>query len=183
MKHLTPGQMGVTDASTRGHVTLLKYVPSWLLLWALLLLAACGPFGRSVEIDWLNFVQFHGIRYDIPTIPVGRTPTEDDLGPTFATVRFNVADNVDDPHYQLQDGDAAYLAAGTPVYSVKGYATTFRLAAQWAGQLSFYEANANPHATTGGDLLDVAGKVSSIGLKTIQAAARRSSPRSPTRRR
>src|SRR5260221_6400841 len=109
MKDLTPGQMGVTDTSTRGHVTLLRYVPLWLLLWALLSLAACGPFGRSVEIDWLNFVQLHGIRYDTPTIPVARTPTDADLRPIFATVRFTLADNVHDLGYQVQDGDAAYL--------------------------------------------------------------------------
>jgi hypothetical protein len=140
------------------------YPPLCGLLWALLLLSACGPFGRGVEIDWLNFVQFHGIMYTSPTIPVGRAPTDDDLGPLFATVHFTLADNVHDLGYQVQDGDAAYLAAGTPVYSVKGYATTFRLAAQFAGHLTFYEADANPHATSGGDLLDIGGKVSSIGI-------------------
>jgi hypothetical protein len=47
---------------------------------------------------------------------------------------------------------------------VEGYATTFRLAAQFAGHLTFYEAHVNPHATTSGDLLDIGGKVSSMGL-------------------
>jgi hypothetical protein len=136
------------------------------LLTVLLALTSCVPFGsrKTVEIEWVNFVQFHGVMYTTPTVRVGRAPTGADLGPIFATVRFNVADNVDDPNYQLRDGDAAFLAAGTPVYSVKGYATSFRLAAQFAGELTFYEADTNPHATTGGDLLAIGGKVSSIGL-------------------
>jgi hypothetical protein len=145
---------------SRGYA--LGALPLLVVLLAPLALSACG--GKTVEIEWVNFVQFHGVTYTTPTIRVGRAPADDDLGPVFATVRFKVADNVDDPNYQLHDGDAAFLAAGTPIYAVKGYSTTFRLAAQFAGQLTFYEADTNPHATTGGDLLDIGGKVSSIGI-------------------
>jgi hypothetical protein len=98
------------------------------------------------------------------TIPVGRTPTDDDLGPVFATVQFKLADNVHDLSYKLKDGDAAFLAVGTPVYAVNGYAQTFRLAARWAGRLTFYDVSENPRAKTGADLLDIGGKVSTIGI-------------------
>jgi hypothetical protein len=129
-------------------------------------LTACNPFSRgpTAYIEWVNFVRFHGITYVTSTIPIGRAPTEADLGPVFATVRFQVADNVHDANYQIKDGDAAFLAAGTPVYQVTGYAPTFRLAAHGPSGLAYYEASDNARATVGGDLLDVAGKVLAIGI-------------------
>jgi hypothetical protein len=154
----------------RGETQLLRTSRLIALLMAVTLgvgsLTACGPFAprTSVQIEWINFVRFHGITYQASTIPIGRAPTAADLGPVFATVRFQVADNVQDPNYQLKDGDAAFLAAGTPVYTVTGYAPTFRLAAHWAGGLAYYEASDNAHATVGADLLDVSGKVLAIGI-------------------
>jgi len=121
-----------------------------------------------VQIDWVDVVQFHGIRYTASTTTLGRAPTESDLGPLFDTVQFKVADNVHDPNYHLKDGDAAYLEAGTPVYTVRGYAPSFRLVARSAGRLTFYEADMNPHATTAADLLDVRGKVRSIDINSEQ---------------
>jgi hypothetical protein len=75
---------------------------------------------------------------------------------------------VNDPNYQTKDGDAAFLDAGTPVYRVRGYAATFRLVARDAGRLTFYEADTNPHARTGSDLLDIGGKVRYIGVNSEQ---------------
>ncbi len=132
-------------------------------------LAGCagGP-GLGVQIEWVNVVQFGGIQYMASTSPIGRAPTDADVGPVFATVQFKFADNVHDPGYQLKDGDAAFLDAGTPVSSVRGYAPTFRLVARCAGRLTFYEADTNPHASTGADLLDIGGKVHAIGVNSQQ---------------
>jgi hypothetical protein len=47
---------------------------------------------------------------------------------------------------------------------VTGYATTFRLAARRDGKLVLYEADSNPAAKTGHDLLDIDGKVVGIAL-------------------
>jgi hypothetical protein len=121
-----------------------------------------------VQIEWVNLVQFGGIQYVANTSQVGRAPTDADVGPVFATVQFKLADNVHDPNYQLKDGDAAYLDSGTPVYRVHGYAASFRLVARFASRLTFYEADTNPHATTGADLLDIGGKVQSIGINRQQ---------------
>jgi hypothetical protein len=121
-----------------------------------------------VQIEWVNLVQFGGIQYVANTSQVGRAPTDADVGPVFATVQFKLADNVHDPNYQLKDGDAAYLDSGTPVYRVHGYAPTFRLVARFASRLTFYEADTNPHATTGADLLDIGSKVQSIGINSQQ---------------
>jgi hypothetical protein len=121
-----------------------------------------------VQIEWVNIVQFGGIQYVASMSQVGRAPMDADVGLVFATVQFKLADNVHDPNYRLKDGDAAYLDAGTSVYRVRGYAPTFRLVARFAGRLTFYEADTNPHATTGADLLDIGGKVRSIGINSQQ---------------
>ncbi|HEV8536147.1 MAG TPA: hypothetical protein VGR87_10585 [Candidatus Limnocylindria bacterium] len=64
----------------------------------------------------------------------------------------------------MTDGDAAFIPSGAPVYAVRGYATTFRLAARHDGHLVLYEADSNPAAKRGADLLDLDGKVKAIGL-------------------
>ncbi|MGZ3715057.1 MAG: hypothetical protein ACXVA4_06550, partial [Ktedonobacterales bacterium] len=84
----------------------------------------------------------------------------------FATVKFKVDGNVSDSNYHPKDGDAAFLDAGTPVYSVKGYISTFLLAAFHNDQFIRYVVDQNPHATTGADLLDINGKVTRIGINS-----------------
>jgi hypothetical protein len=70
-----------------------------------------------------------------------------------------------DPSYNdLHDGNAAFLPVGTVLYAVKGYAASFRVAARRNGQILLYEADSNPAARKGGDLLDIAGKVSKFSI-------------------
>jgi len=153
---------------------------AWLGVAALLAvgLAGCGAAApgaartatpapsRTVppSIDWVVFVRFGGVMYFAAYTHAGRAIAEGDLGARFDTVRFKLDGNVQDPGYQAKDGDAAYLDAGTPVYAVKGYATTFRLAAHYYDALELYEADTNPAARTGADLLDLAGKVRAIAI-------------------
>ncbi len=117
---------------------------------------------------YLNFVRLGGIMYlsrrpeDPPA--VGRPLQGRDLGTIVAHVRSKLDGMVHDPTYLPKDGDAAYLPVGTPIYGVKGYRPTFRLVARWNGHLFLYEADTNPQARRGADLLDVAGKVRSIGI-------------------
>lgn len=152
--------------STHVPMRWLSVMAGAMTLASLLGLAACSD--THVQIDWVDVVQFHGIRYLASATTLGRAPADTDVGPVFATVRYKLADNVHDPNYRLKDGDAAFLDARTPVYSVKGYAPSFRLVARDAGRLTFYEADTNPHATTGADLLDIGGKVHSIGVNSEQ---------------
>ena len=65
-----------------------------------------------------------------------------------------------------QDGDAAYLEAGSRLYQVLGYRPSFRLAARQDGRLVIFEANTNPRARAGRDLLDLEGKVRRIGVNS-----------------
>lgn len=130
--------------------------------------AGCAASTNS-DIDWADVIQFNGIRYLYQLPGVGRTPTKADLGGVIASVRFELEGHETDPSYQLHDGDAAYLPAGTPVYSVRGYEPTFRLAANEPQRgLVFYEVLSNPKATQGRDLLDIASKVSSISIVSPQ---------------
>jgi hypothetical protein len=152
-------------------VLLQTFLCGGLTYLGLLGLAACARgVSETVVIDWVDVVQFGGIRYLAKINPSGRAPTDADVGPVFATVRFKVADNVHDPGYRLKDGDATFLDVGTPVYSVSGYAPTFRLVARshLDGRLLFYEADTNPHAHSSADVLDIGGKVRSIGVNSQQ---------------
>ena len=73
------------------------------------------------------------------------------LGPKFAQVKFELEGNVHDPNYHSKDGHAAFLNPGTDVYTVKGYRSTFRLAAYRNGPLVLFEADTNPMAKKGSD--------------------------------
>lgn len=125
--------------------------------------AGCGVFQSNASIDWVNFVRFDGITY-LANLNAGRELQPADLGPQFTTVRHRLEGNVSDPNYQSQDGDAAFLDTGAPVYRVNGYAPTFRLAAHQNGKIVLFEADTNPNAKTGADLLDIGGKVQSIAV-------------------
>lgn len=141
-----------------------------IVVLTLLGLTSCfgSPNTTSVQIDWVNFVKFNGITYLSGMVNAGRALQESDLGPVFATVKKKLDGNVTDPTYHSQDGDAAFLDVGTSVYAVKGYLATFRLAARYNGQLTLFEADTNPQAKKGADLLDIGGKVRSIGINSAQ---------------
>ena len=126
------------------------------------------PGSTSVSIDWVNFIRFQGITYVAAYSRVGRDLQESDLGPLFASVRFKLSGNITNLGYRSKDGDAAFLDPGTPVYALKDYSAQFRLAAYQDGQLTLFEADTNPHAKKGGDLLDIAGRVQYIGVNSEQ---------------
>jgi len=122
-------------------------------------------------IDWVNFIYFGGITYVENFDNSAHPLTESDLGSQFGTVQFKYGDSVHEPDYMSKhgkDGDAAFLEPGTVVYTVKGYQPTFRLAARMDDRIALYEANTNPHAQKGGDLLDIGGKVTRIGVNSEQ---------------
>jgi len=121
-----------------------------------------------VMIDWVNFMQFGDIQYLASPAP-GRALTSSALGPRFAQIRHTVAGAVHDPRYRPRNGDAAFLEAGTPVYLVRGYCSTFRLAVRWRGAIELFETDTNPHARRGADLLDLAGKVRAIAVTSPSA--------------
>jgi hypothetical protein len=136
-------------------------------------LSACGsrlgPFGPTVHIDWVNFIKLDGITY-VAAAPfgpgVGRDLRQSDLGAEVARIAFKLDGNVNDPSYRSKDGDAAFLEPGTPVYVLRGYSPSFRLAASLRGGLVLYEADTNARAKKGVDLMDLHGKVAYLGINS-----------------
>lgn len=158
---------------TRGVVLILVAV---LLSLTGLMSCTFSPSSSTTQIDWVNFVQFGGITYLANSLPVGRPLQTSDLGPEFAKVTFKLEGNVHDPAYRAKDGDAAFLDAGTIVYTMKGYAPAFRLVAHSNSGLVLFEADTNPQAKRGADLLDLMEKVNYIGVnserdETVELAA------------
>ena len=124
---------------------------------------------RETLAEWAHSVQFGGITYLAKGSWFGsmiangeRALTTDDLGPELYRVAFRRVGYAGS--YRYQDGDATYLNPGTPVYAVKGYVPEFRLATLGEGRVTLFEADTNPLATTGEDLLDIRGKVTAIDI-------------------
>ncbi len=131
--------------------------------------SACSP-----QIDWVDFVQVGNVQY-LGGIAGGRQLTTDDLGPEQTKVRFKVSGSTLAPWYRPNDGDAAYLDPGTPLYAVKNYAPSFRLAISVNNAVKLYEAIFNSDAKVGSDLLDIAGKVIAIEVQPEWSATPASS--------
>lgn len=121
-------------------------------------------------IGWVPMVKFGGIQYMRRWDPVGKITRADladlameHLGPELYRVAFRL-DGYAGPFYRSQDGDATFLDPGTQVYAVKGYAPEFRLATVEGGRPTLYEADTNPSAKIGADLLDIRNKVTAIDI-------------------
>lgn len=88
----------------------------------------------------------------------GRPLTDPDL----AHQLFAVGARVTRSSISLRETEAGVLERGTPVFAVRGYAPTFRLAAKLEGAVRLYEAMPHPGLRRGSDLLDVEGHVSAV---------------------
>ena len=151
-----------------------------LSLFSILILigASCGaltggpasggatPPTCTAIVDYIDFVQHAGIFYAaVPEYPsVGRPISDAALGSEVFRVKNTLSVTTCDPWHQVVDGDSAFVPTGEPVFAVKGYAQTFRVAARHDGRLVLYEADSNPAASRGADLMDIDGKVRSIAL-------------------
>ena len=123
------------------------------------------PQGHT--ISWIPMMQFGGIQFErLGRNAAGQGEPDlgvEDLGPELHRVAFR-GDGYAGAFYLYQDGDATFLNPGTPVYSVKGYSPEFRLGTLEEGRAILYEADTNPSARIGQDLLDIQGKVTAIGI-------------------
>lgn len=126
----------------------------------------CRKLVSQGAADYVNFVKLDGITYTADRPEVGRALGDGDLGPVHATVRCSLRDKMDPTGGGPQDGDAAYLEAGSPLYEVRGYRPAFRLEARQDGRLVVFEADTNPRARLGRDLLDLDGKVRRISVNS-----------------
>ena len=125
---------------------------------------------RPHTIGWVPLMQFGGIQYVRKWHSTGEGNLRDDrdlavedLGPELYRVAFR-GSGYAGPYYRYQDGDSTHLNPGTQVFEVKGYSPKFRLGTLEEGRPTLYEADTNPSAKTGGDLLDIRGKVTAIDI-------------------
>ena len=120
------------------------------------------PSNQGISIDWVPLVVLDGVQYQqaLPQVTVPATVT----GRSMGEVRCTIADQVVDPAYVFQDGDATYLAAGTRLREVRGYDPGLRIAAESDDEWLLYEAVDLPDATTAADLLDIDGRVIRLDL-------------------
>jgi len=117
----------------------------------------------------LDFVTFDGIHYIRWAEEPGRALTQNDLGPEFATVGCSISDDRRNCSFGL-DAAAAFMPAGTRMFTVRGHPTEFRLAAVWKDRIFLYQAWQNPRARVGGDLLAITDKVRSIEVQRGEPA-------------
>ena len=125
---------------------------------------------RENLIEWIPSVRFGGISYTARwrvvgsnTISIEGELTKEHLGPELYRIAFR-GDGYVGINYRYQDGDSTYLNPGTLIYAVKGYSPEFRLATLQDGETTLFEADTNPAAKIGEDLLDIRGKVTAIDI-------------------
>ena len=130
---------------------------------------------HQTAADWVHSIRFGGVTYLAYWMLAGsraaeeeRALTVEDLGPELYRVAFRRVGV--GASYRYQDGDATYLDPGTPVYGVKGYAPEFRLGTLVGDSVTLFEADTNPLAKIGEDLLDLRGKVTTIDILSEEDA-------------
>jgi hypothetical protein len=119
---------------------------------------------RADASTMLDYVTFDGIDYIRWPEEPGRALTPGDLGPEFAVVECSFGEDARGCPYGL-DAAAAFMPAGTPIYAVRGHATSFRLAAVWNGRIFLYQAWRNARAKVGGNLYDIVGKIRAVDVQ------------------
>jgi hypothetical protein len=131
-----------------------------------LILAACSignNSGTGTLIDWVDFIVLGDIQY-VGNYYGDNKLVEGSIDKVIGEVKFNVSNNTKKTDYKLKNGDAAYLPKGTKIYSINGYKPEFRIAVNTEGEWRIYEADTNPGAKKGEDLLDISDKVLYIGI-------------------
>lgn len=133
-----------------------------LALLIMLPLASCNlpGFKKCPDgmIDWVDILMINGITYTAKSadeLPSGQIEKGNQIG----TVSYQLADHACSDH-RLQNGDAAYLAVGTPLYEMKGFRSTYRIVAD--GKV--YEVSENSQAKTMADLYDIQNRVDRISI-------------------
>lgn len=139
-----------------------------LILILPLILTSCsipGINGTRAMIDWVDFIVLDDVHY-IGNYNGGNKLIEESIEGVIGEVKFNVSNNIKETSYKVKNGDAAYLPKGTKIYKIKGYKPEFRIAVNTEGEWRIYEADSNPGAKKGEDLLDISGKVLYIGINS-----------------
>lgn len=134
-------------------------------------------FAQASE-EPVDFIRFNGAVYLSTAYLAADSPpaadtslAPEDLGPVVGQVVTSWVDGNDELLYPNEpcswdtpDGTAPRLAPGDDIYAVRGYATTFRLAARRDGALVSYQVWCNDEANVGADLFDIYDRVDRISV-------------------
>lgn len=124
-----------------------------------------GSKSGIIKIDWVDFIVLNDINYHRAYLEDFNLE-KDKVGKVIGKVEFNVANNIDNPKYEVKNGDAAFLEKGTKIYKLMDYSTNFRVAVYTNNEWIIYQADSNPNAKMGEDLLDINNKVTRIGINS-----------------
>lgn len=127
--------------------------------------------GTTVATDYLDFVHFggRGFRTDSPALDLPARL----VGAQVGTVSCTLGTIQPGSNYRIQDGDAGHLPAGTQLFAVRGYPTSFRLAARVGpGKYVLYEVDSAPDAKRGKDLLPLGERVRRIDILDQETGTR-----------
>ncbi len=101
-----------------------------------------GHDAASVQIDYIDFVQFGGRQYEgtgerVPAIPMpSGIPFP---GPRIGTVQCTLSEIMPGPDYRPRDGDAAFLPVGTVLHAVVGMPVSSAIAAETSSGMMLYK--------------------------------------------
>src|SRR5262249_61681862 len=112
---------------------------------AALLIGLVALVGRGDAQGLLDFVTFDDIDYIRWASEPGRPLVRSDLGSEFAIVGCSMGEDRRGCPFGV-DAAAAFLPAGTPMFTARGYATQLRPAAVWADPAFLYHAVPHPRA-------------------------------------
>lgn len=143
-----------------------RYTIIILLMLLAFALSGCGP-GRSVHIDWVDFLQWEGRQYLRSRQPAEALATLQP-GQMLGQVRFTASGNVSNLRYRPRDGHAAFLPQGTPIFTADGYGPHFRLLTRVGDEYRLYQVDNAPAAKVAAEVLDVRGKVRAVHLNETE---------------
>ena len=139
---------------------------------------AASSASGQVDSEPIDFITFNGAVYlaagyfaeasaAVPVVDLGPR----DVGPVVGEVITNWVDGgaalayPNEPcAWDAPDGTAPRLSPGDQLYAVRGYATTFRLAARRGDGFASYQVWCNEEAEVGADLFDIYDRVVRISL-------------------
>ena len=114
--------------------------------------AGCPSGGRApANLDLADFVRHDGRTYS--ATPFGRRVQgevrAEDLQRQVGAVRCTLSETYGGFDYLPRDGDAAFLAPGTPLWEVRGHSPRFRIAVRGEDGVRVYELEHDPAARHG----------------------------------
>lgn len=153
----------------------MKFINKLILFsLALLLVTSCSSSSPlrgcpDGEIEWVNLVMIQDIKYEYHFLEPSdeNTSINFETGKELGKVKYKMAGNACSNH-KTKNGDAAYLEVGTPIYEIKGYPSSFIVAADDTVNVS----DRNIKAKTAGELYSMENLVKNIYFESTQDGSR-----------